>query len=101
MTVSGDEVRCSEARGSANANSDRSRGRFDAAEAGGRRGSGDGGEGGGGDGGEATRAREGRGDDGRVDGRRTRTCAGKRRRSAAEYAESEQESDGSEAGNWD
>ena len=101
VTASGDEVRCSEARGGADASSDRSRGRSGAAEARGRSGSGVGGEGGDSDSRGGTRAGEGRGSDGGATGRRTRTCAGKRRRSAVEYAESEQESDGSEAGDWD
>ena len=101
VTASGDEVRCSEARGGAGASSDRSRGRSGAAEARGRSGSGVGGEGGDSDCRGETRAGEGGGSEGGATGRRTRTCAGKRRRSAAEYAESEQESDGSEAGDWD
>ena len=101
VTASGDEVRCSEARGGAGASSDRSRGRSGAAEARGRSGSGVGGEGGDSDCRGETRAGEGGGSEGGATGRRTRTCAGKRRRSAAKYAESEQESDGSEAGDWD
>ena len=101
VTAGGDEVRCSEARGGADASSDRSRGRSGAAEARGRSGSGVGGEGGDRNSRGGTRAGEGRGSEGGATGRRTRTCAGKRRRSAVEYAESEQESDGSEAGDWD
>ena len=101
VTASGDEVRCSEARGGADAGPDRSRGQIAAAEAGVRRGRGVVGEGGDSDSRGATRAREGRGSDVGVEGRRARTGAVKRRRSAAEYVESEQESDGSEAGDWD
>ena len=103
VTVSGYEVRCCEARCGAEVVPAGPRGGTRETGAEGRMGGGGEGEGRGSAGtcGGAARVGVRGGAEEGGTGRQTRTLAGKQRRATTEYAESEQESEESEAGDWD